>query len=483
MVRNDCAAERVRLRGKVREGSASQGLDVGKGSASAAAQRHIGGNGDRMIASAHGLSEWKGFLIVSRHMDTRTTNTVRWCGLFSMAKRSMAAALCFALVCGFAPVSAHADETIGVQNPVGSSLLSCGNGTAAAYVSVVLGEPEGAPEGGDCNKYNFYSGLPWCGHFVVWCARAAGVSSDVIPDVYNCEAMAAFFQQRGQWHDASYIPDPGDLIFYTYGYGITHVGVVTSVDGAYVYTREGNTNHEWCGQVGSFARPVGTADTGGWGHIAGYASPGFEGEDDTHLFGDTPKGSWYVDQGYLDYVVESGLMSGYSDGSGMFGPDDEVKRGQVIVILHRAVTGATSANVNNDVDTPFSDIARGSYAAAAAAWAYENGISQGYLDESGQPTGVFGVDDPVTREQLAALVARCAQTCGIDVSVDVDAAFATVQGVGDLSSFAIGPMAWCVANGIISGDVSYSPAALLPQNTAARCEMAKIATIFDRDVL
>lgn len=436
-----------------------------------------------MGARAGGLFGGGSFRIVGILMDTQTLmNTERACALPRIARAIACAALGSTLVMGSVPAIACAEEAPSALDSSSAELLAI-PGTAEEYVSVALSQPDGEPEGGDYNKYNFYSGLPWCGHFAVWCAREAGVSSDVIPDIYNCEAMVAWYQQRGQYHDATYIPEPGDLIFYTYGWGITHVGIVTGVDGSYVYTKEGNTNHSWCGQVGSFARPIGVADTGGWGYIAGYASPAFPDAPETHIFSDTPKSSWYVQDGYLDYVVETGLMSGYADNSGEFGPNDVVTRGQVVTILYRAATGATDAGTNNDVDTPFSDVSRGSYAAAASVWAYENGISTGYLDETGQPTGVLGIDDPVTREQLAAMVARTAQACGVSVAVDVNAAFSSVQGADELSDFAVEPMAWCIASGIITGDTSYSPAAILPHNTASRCQMTKIVTVLDRDVL
>ena len=59
---------------------------------------------------------------------------------------------------------------------------------------------------------------------------------------------------------------------------------------------------------------------------------------------------------------------------------------------------------------PFRDVAAGSYYEKAAIWAAENGLVSGYEN------GCFGPNDPVTREQLAAILYRYAQYRGLDVS-------------------------------------------------------------------
>lgn len=409
-------------------------------------------------------------------------NNNRFSTLPTVARAAFAVVLSATLAFGVLPAAAFADS--GTSQSDDAALLAIRDGSAAAVADVALGEPDGAPDGGDYNKYNFYTGLPWCGHFVVWCAREAGVPESVVPNMYNCAAMMAFYQSRGEWHDWSYIPNPGDIVFYSYGGYVSHVGIVTSVANGYVYLKEGNTNNTWCGRVGSFARPVGTWDTGGWGNIVGYASPSYPAATETYLFDDVPASAWYVtDGGYLDYVVGQGLMGGVSGDGTLFAPEDKATRGQVATILYRAATGATAESTDNNVDTPFSDVKAGSYAAAAVNWAQANGVVEGYKDASGQLTGVFGVDDYVTREQIATMVARCAKYCGIAVDPDVAAAFSTVQGADQLASWSYKEMAWCIEQGIITGDTSYSPAAILPQKTATRAELTKIMTVFARDVL
>lgn len=44
-------------------------------------------------------------------------------------------------------------------------------GQATDVVDVALAEPDGTPVGGQRNKYNLGTGLPWCAYCVVWCTR------------------------------------------------------------------------------------------------------------------------------------------------------------------------------------------------------------------------------------------------------------------------------------------------------------------------
>lgn len=158
------------------------------------------------------------------------------------------------------------------------------SGSSADMVAVALGEPDGTPSGGSKNKYNNYNGQAWCVYFVVWCARQAGVSTDVIPNgTYTCTGLKSWYQSRGLWHGYSYTASPGDIIFYSEGSGgaPTHVGIVTKVANGYVYTKEGNTNH---GKVGSFSnRKAGSNGFTGW-YIVGYASPRYAAAH-THSYG------------------------------------------------------------------------------------------------------------------------------------------------------------------------------------------------------
>lgn len=90
------------------------------------------------------------------------------------------------------------------------------------------------------------------------------------------------------------------------------------------------------------------------------------------------------------------MITGYPDGS--FRPDREVTRAEFLVMLARAL-GWDDAGT--PADLPFVDADRiGPWAAGAAAAAVEKGIVGGY------PDGSFRPDEPVTRAEMAVMIAR-----------------------------------------------------------------------------
>ena len=92
--------------------------------------------------------------------------------------------------------------------------------------------------------YGFNSRVAWCACFASWCADQAGlIDAGLVPRFSLCSDGVAWFHSRGRFMDASYIPAPGDLIFFDWGHdgSINHVGIVTSVSDGKVYTIEGNS--------------------------------------------------------------------------------------------------------------------------------------------------------------------------------------------------------------------------------------------------
>lgn len=165
---------------------------------------------------------------------------------------------------------------------------SLGEGTVGDMLSIVAGQSEGVPEGGDYNKYNNFSGEPWCAYFISWCARQAGVSSSVIPNIYECSRLESYYRNLGAWHSYSYTPKVGDLVFYSASSGGTsiHVGIVTKVENGTVYTKEGNNTG---GKIAVHERPVGTSWIWyGW-YIKGYATPNYASHQHSFLKSSMPQ--------------------------------------------------------------------------------------------------------------------------------------------------------------------------------------------------
>ena len=162
----------------------------------------------------------------------------------------------------------------------------------------------------------------------------------------------------------------------------------------------------------------------------------------------------------VDYVVENGIMGGYSDGS--FRPAASTTRAQIATMLWRL----SGKPVVNYLMT-FRDVKAEQYYTEAVRWAAAEGIMGGY------DSNYFGTHDPVTREQLAAILWRFAKYVGKDVSVGEDTNILSYNDVFDMSEYAIPAMQWACGSGVIMGkDVSGGGMVLLPKNNATRGEIA-----------
>ena len=96
------------------------------------------------------------------------------------------------------------------------------------------------------------------------------------------------------------------------------------------------------------------------------------------------------------WAVEQGITGG--TGNGAFSPDLVVTRAQAVALLHRAAGSPAARTVS-----AFSDVASGSYYAAAAQWASAQGITQGTGGNR------FSPDKDCTRGQIVSLLYRGVQ--------------------------------------------------------------------------
>ena len=199
-----------------------------------------------------------------------------------------------------------------------------------------------------------------------------------------------------------------------------------------------------------------------------------------YLYKDTPANEWYVTEGWLDYVTSSGLMTGYTTGAdaGNFGPQDQISRAQVLVILYRYANPSSDATTNPSSygkTSHFYDVPTGEYFTAAVEWAYQNGITTGYIG-----TGLFGPNDPVTRQDLATMLHRFAKGCGVGGNLGDISSFPDAN---EVNAYAWNAMRWANGRGIITGDKTQTPARLKPQANTTRAEAAKMFTVLVRDTL
>ena len=172
-------------------------------------------------------------------------------------------------------------------------------------------------------------------------------------------------------------------------------------------------------------------------------------------FTDVPEDAWYADA--AAYVYEHGLMAGTSTTA--FSPDATTSRSMIATILWRM---AGSPVVNYAMD--YTDVAQGQWYSEAIRWAASEGVMGGYGN------GLFGTNDPITREQFAAMLYRFAQEQGYDVSIGENTNILSYTDVADLSEYAISAMQWAVGAGIINGTGDGST--LTPQGQATRAQAA-----------
>ena len=179
---------------------------------------------------------------------------------------------------------------------------------------------------------------------------------------------------------------------------------------------------------------------------------------------DVTEEDWFCDP--VSYVYRQGMMSGTSETT--FSPGLTTSRGMLVTVLYRLEGSPATAL------PAFPDVALDQYYAGPVAWASSNGIVSGY---GGNESGLFGPDNPITREQLATVLYRYAGKKGYKTSQR-----GNLSGFADLdslSSYAQEAMSWAVGAGLISGTGGN---VLAPAETATRAQVATMLMRFCRNV-
>ena len=176
-------------------------------------------------------------------------------------------------------------------------------------------------------------------------------------------------------------------------------------------------------------------------------------------FSDVHPSDWYHDA--VNYVCENGLMNGTSDT--VFSPNATTSRGMIVTILYRLSSSPDLPESNWGY--PYADVDAGAYYSAPVYWARLNDLVTGYSDMQ------FGPDDAITREQMAAILYRYADSLGFDTDTGfIPNKYYDFSDYQTVSRYASKAMNWCVNKGIVNG----SGGRLNPQGTATRAEVATI---------
>lgn len=177
-------------------------------------------------------------------------------------------------------------------------------------------------------------------------------------------------------------------------------------------------------------------------------------------FVDVKDTAWYKDA--VAFVYARGIITG-TDAT-HFSPDQNVSRAQFAVMMYR-MAGEPEVEFKDQ----FEDVKDGQWYSKAVIWAYENEIIKGYEN------GKFGTNDKLTREQFAVMLCRYEK--------NINGGDTTVENAEELlkekfldasmvSKFAVNELAWCVSEGIISGNKTDAGMNISPRDKASRAQVA-----------
>ena len=167
--------------------------------------------------------------------------------------------------------------------------------------------------------------------------------------------------------------------------------------------------------------------------------------DNTKTFADVADTFWGADA--VAFVSSRELFNGTSATD--FSPNAPMNRAMIVTVLARL----------DGVDTT----AGSTWYEAGVQWAVSSGISDG-----------SGLDQNLTREQLATMLYRYAQYKGYDVSVGENTNILSYSDVSSVSEYAMEAMQWACGAGIIGG----KDGLLDPAGNATRAEVATMLMRF-----
>lgn len=183
--------------------------------------------------------------------------------------------------------------------------------------------------------------------------------------------------------------------------------------------------------------------------------PAYAAVEDTG-FSDVAADAWYTE--FVVYCRDNGLMAGTSGTT--FSPDTPTTRAMMATILYRlAGTPAVSGTDS------YADTQPGAWYADAVLWASRNGVVSGYGG------GLFGTNDPLTREQMATMLWRYSGSPSANAGSD----FSDESSIASWAGIAVD---WARENGYMG---SVGANLFQPQGQATRAQMATILTRYHQD--
>ena len=180
------------------------------------------------------------------------------------------------------------------------------------------------------------------------------------------------------------------------------------------------------------------------------------------IFDDCIPGAWYIKA--VQYSYDNGIMAGKKPGQ--FDPNGNITRNEFTQILYN-MEGKPAVSIAN----PFSDVDVNKWYAKSVLWAYSKGIT------SGKPDGTFGVDQKISRQDIAVMLYKYAQIKGYKTNYD-STAINGYKDTKDVSGYAKTAMNWAITQGILSGKGKAgdpkSKLSLAPVGNATRAECSSM---------
>jgi hypothetical protein len=176
--------------------------------------------------------------------------------------------------------------------------------------------------------------------------------------------------------------------------------------------------------------------------------------DNTKTFSDVAEDSWAEDA--ITFASARGIFNGTS--STTFAPTASMTRGMLAQVIYNLENAPETSS-----QSAFADVAETAWCADAIGWAAENNIVTGYGD------GTFGLNDSITREQLAVMLWRYAgQPAAAQTALNFTDA-------GQVSGYAQQALLWANEQGILNGKGN---GVLDPKGQATRAEVAQMMMNF-----
>ncbi|MBM6953981.1 S-layer homology domain-containing protein [Enorma phocaeensis] len=188
------------------------------------------------------------------------------------------------------------------------------------------------------------------------------------------------------------------------------------------------------------------------------------------VFNDVENDEWYSE--YVYEAAKNSWMTGF-DGTNFFGPDQQITRGDVAVVLWKMAgkpqpQGAPSDDSEDwyteqgGWNTGFGDVNGKMYYAEAIAWAKSAELVTGY-----DGTDSYRPDAFISRQELATMLGRYAEKCKVDVA-GAEADLSAYADASSVAPFAEEYVEYAVSAKVMGQDVTE----LRPADDITRAEVA-----------